>query len=184
MRSLFLILIVILSLPSAYGQNHRKYVRGGNRDYTKGSYDKSEIEYRRALDINPESDKAVFNLGDALYKLEKFEEADKEFKRYSDMKPEQETTAAADYNRANALLKAGKLEDSIESYKSSLLADPDNHQAKYNLAYAQDLLKKQQEQDQQNKDNQDQQNKDKGDQQDKQESERGGKGVTWPWARG
>lgn len=176
MRYLLIIIIFLSSLHGAYGQTHRKYVREGNREYSKGSYDKSEIEYRRALDINPESDKAIFNLGDALYKLEKFEEADKEFARYSEIRSEGEGAAASAYNSGNSLLKAGKLEESIESYKKSLLADPSNHQAKYNLAYAQDMLQKQKEQEQQNKDQQDQQDKkDNGEQkeQDKQDQQNG-----------
>jgi hypothetical protein len=59
---------------------------------------------------------------------------------------------------------ANKLQESIEAYKNSLKLKPENMEAKYNLAYAQDLLKKQQDQQkqqqQQNKDNKDQ-NKDK-----------------------
>jgi alpha-galactosidase/6-phospho-beta-glucosidase family protein len=54
------------------------------------------------------------------------------------------------------------LQESIEAYKNSLRLKPDNLEAKYNLAYAQDLLRKQQQeqqQQQQNKDNKDQ-NKD------------------------
>ena len=50
------------------------------------------------------------------------------------------------YNLGNSLLKANKLQESIDAYKSSLKLRPDNPEAKYNLAYAQDLLKKQQEQ--------------------------------------
>ena len=67
------------------------------------------------------------------------------------------------YNLGNSLLKANKLKESIDAYKNSLKLRPDNREAKYNLSYAQDLLKLQQEQQQkqqQNKDKQDQ-NKDK-----------------------
>jgi len=61
------------------------------------------------------------------------------------------------------LLMANKLEESIEAYKGSLKLDPDNMETKYNLAYAQDLLKQQEEQQQQQQQQKDQ-DKDKQDQ--------------------
>jgi Ca-activated chloride channel homolog len=56
------------------------------------------------------------------------------------------------------MLKANKLPESIDAYKNSLKLRPDNKEAKYNLSYAQDLLKRQQDQQkkQQEKDKQDQ----------------------------
>jgi hypothetical protein len=65
--------------------------------------------------------------------------------------------ASAYYNLGNSLLQANKVKESIDAYKNSLKLKPGNKEAKYNLAYAQDLLKLQQQQQQQNKDN----NKDK-----------------------
>jgi alpha-galactosidase/6-phospho-beta-glucosidase family protein len=69
------------------------------------------------------------------------------------------------------LLKANKLPECIDAYKNSLKLRPDNREAKYNLSYAQDLLKKQQEQQkkqQQDKDKKDQ-NKDKNKQDQKKD---------------
>ncbi len=77
------------------------------------------------------------------------------------------------------MLKSGKLKESIEAYKNSLRLNPGNMQAKYNLAWAQDRLKEQeqQQQQQQNQQNQDQnknqQNKDQNeDKQDKQDDQK------------
>ena len=61
------------------------------------------------------------------------------------------------YNMGNSLLMGGKLQESIEAYKNSLKLKPENMEAKYNLAYAQDLLKKQQEQQKQEQNKQDKQ---------------------------
>ncbi len=78
------------------------------------------------------------------------------------------------YNLGNSLLMANKVAESIDAYKASLKLDPDNMEAKYNLGYAQDLLKQQQQQqqqqnqDQNNKDNQD--NKDQTAEQDQQQN--------------
>ena len=71
----------------------------------------------------------------------------------------------------NSLLKANKLPESIEAYKNSLKLDPDRKEAKYNLSYAQDLLKKQKEQQkqQQQDKNKEDQNKDKNKQDQKKD---------------
>jgi hypothetical protein len=56
-------------------------------------------------------------------------------------------------------LNANKIQESIQAYKNSLKLNSGSKEAKYNLAYAQDLLKLQQQQ-QQQKDQQDKENKD------------------------
>lgn len=152
---------LILSDGSLYGQGERKFIRQGNREFEKQKYSESEISYRRAIDKNKGSADAVFNTGDALYKQAKYEDAGKQFIESHRMNEERDKKAASMYNLGNSLLKSGKLKESIEAYKNSLRLDPGNMQAKYNLAYAQDRLKEQEQQQQQQQDQQNQdQNKD------------------------
>jgi tetratricopeptide (TPR) repeat protein len=167
-----LILFIMLYFTgSLYAQADRKFIRQGNREFEKDKFSESEISYRRAIDKNKTSGDAVFNAGDALYKQKKYEDAGKQFIESHKMNEDKGKRSASMYNLGNSLLMANKLQESIDAYKNSLKLYPDNMEAKYNLAYAQDLLKKQEEQQkqqqqQQNKDNQDQK-KD----QDKKENE-------------
>lgn len=176
------ILIMILFFTSAvltFAQADKKYIREGNRTYEKGKFPESEILYRKALDKNKESADAIFNTGDALYKQKKYEEAGKQFDVNYSINEDKKKKSASLYNMGNSLLMANKLKESIDAYKSSLKLDPKNLETKYNLAYAQDLLQKQQQQQQQQqqkdqKDNKDKkqdnkQNKDQKDQKDKQD---------------
>jgi len=154
---------------SLSAQADRKFIRQGNREYEKEKYSESEISFRRAIDKNKSSSDAVFNSGDALYRQKKFEDAGKQFMESHRMNEDKDKKSTSMYNLGNSLLMADKLKESIEAYKNSLKLSPGNMEAKYNLAYAQDLLKKQeqqQQQQQQNKDNQDQ-NKDQQKQEDK-----------------
>lgn len=159
-----LILIFMLCFTgSLNAQADRKFIRQGNREYEKDKFSESEISYRRALDKNKTSGDAVFNAGDALYKQKKYEDAGKQFIESHKMIEEKDKRSASMYNLGNSLLMVNKLQESIEAYKNSLKLNPENMEAKYNLAYAQDMLKKQEEQQkqqqqqqQQNKDNQDQ----------------------------
>lgn len=152
--------LLICLFQSLNGQTDKKYIRQGNREYNKNGFSDSEISYRKAADKNSQSADAVFNIGDALYKQEKFEEAGKQFEENIVKNEDKSKKSAGYYNLGNSLLKANKVEESINAYKNSLKLKPDNTEAKYNLAYAQDLLKKQQEQQQKDKDKENKDNKD------------------------
>ena len=176
------LLICILLGVSANmnAQTDKKYIRKGNREYEKSKYSESEISYRKAIDNNKQSPDAGFNVGDALYKQNKFEEAGKQFTENVNQNEDKLKKSAGYYNLGNSLLKTNKFPESIDAYKSSLKLNPNNKEAKFNLSYAQDLLKRQQEQQkqQQDKDKQDQkkdknkqdQKKDQKDQKDQKDN--------------
>jgi tetratricopeptide (TPR) repeat protein len=162
---IWLAVMLFLLSASVNAQTDKKYIRKGNREYNKKNYPESEIQYRKASDKNKQSPDAVFNIGDALYRQKKYEDAGKEFLENTNQNEDAVKKAAVFYNMGNSLLQANKVQESIEAYKNSLKLDPGNTEAKYNLGYAQNLLKKQQQQQQQqSKNNQDKQNDKKQDQ--------------------
>lgn len=166
-------LCLLTLAPSLLGQEEREYIRKGNRLYKKGEFAGSEGMYRRAEEQSSSGNDAIFNLGDALYRQNRYSEASAEFSRAAKA-GETDSLKRADglYNLGNSLLKEQKFEESINAYMSSLKLNPANIQAKYNLAYAQDQLKKQQEQEQQQDQKKDQEKGDNKDQQqDKQDQE-------------
>jgi Ca-activated chloride channel homolog len=160
--TIMIICLISFDTFSVHGQAERKYIRQGNSKFSGGKYPESEIAYRKAIDKNKMSQDAVFNLGDALYKQKKYEDAGKVFLENAGGTLDKQKKANSYFNLGNSLLNNKKLEESIDSYKNSLRLDPGSREAKYNLAYAQDMLKHQQEQQKQNqnKDNKDQQKKD------------------------
>jgi len=170
-RSGLIALFFLISFSGpVWAQADRKFIRQGNRQYEKDKFPESEIYYRKALDKNKGSGDAVFNSGDALYKQKKYEDAGKQFTESHRMNEDRDKKSASLYNLGNSLLMANKIQESIEAYKNSLRLKPDNAEAKYNLAYAQDLLKEQQQQ-QQNEDNKDQEKKDDGNKNQDQEKD-------------
>jgi hypothetical protein len=114
-----------------------------------------------------------FNLADAIYKQKRFDEAAGKFGDLSEKMTTPEEKARALHNMGNSQLMNSKIDESIESYKKALRQNPTDLDTKYNLAYAQ-LLKKKKEEQQKNQDQNKDQNKDKDkqdqnkDQQDKQ----------------
>ncbi len=171
-------LCMLLVGVSLFGQEEREYIRKGNKLYKKSEYAGSEGMYRRAQAQEKQGGDAGFNLGDALYRQGRFGEAAGEFgKAAATTEGDSLKQAEGYYNLGNSLLKEQKFEESIGAYISSLKLNPDNIQAKYNLAWAQDQLKKQEEQQKQqdqNKDQEQQQDENKenkDDQQDKNDQQ-------------
>ena len=143
---------MILAMPDALAQKHpeRHLIRGGNRSYDAADYAQSEESYRRALEANPESVEAMFNLADALYKQEKYDEAARIMTDVAKSETlSSEERARVFHNLGNAMFAQNKLKEALEYYKESLRQDPRDYETKYNLAYVQELLK-QQEQNEQN----------------------------------
>ena len=166
-----LTVIVLLLSGQLLAQADKKYIRQGNREYYRDKYQDSEISYRKAIDDNRRSPDAVFNIGDALYKQNKYEEAARQFSENINMNDDIDKRAAGLYNLGNSLLQAKKIKESIDAYKGSLKLQPDNQEAKYNLAYAQDLLRQEQQQQQQQQNNDQDKNKENQDQKDEKEQQ-------------
>jgi Ca-activated chloride channel homolog len=152
---------LLLLVPLAMmGQQERKYIRKGNRLYEKEKYAGSETQYHRAEGIDKPVPDASFNVGDALYKQKKYSEASENYDEAISSYKDPLKQAEAYYNQGNSLLKDKKFKESIEAYINSLKITPDNMNAKYNLAYAQNQLKKQQDEQKKQQDQEKQKNKD------------------------
>ena len=66
---------LLLFSPLTFAQREASDVRKGNREYKNENFSEAEVDYRRALQTNKDSYEAHYNLGDALYRQEKYEDA-------------------------------------------------------------------------------------------------------------
>jgi len=144
-----LLWVLLIYTTSVFAQKENKHIRSGNDLYAEDNFKDAEVDYMKALEKNPESVKGQYNLGNALYKQENFEDANKLFASIAAREVDNETKANAYYNLGNSFVKAEKFPEAIESYKNALRLDPSDMDTKYNLQYAQNMLKQQQSQDQQ-----------------------------------
>ncbi len=172
----FLIICVLglLSLPVT-AQQEKKDIRDGNRHFKSEKYNESEVSYRKAVETEGNSVPGAFNLGDALYRQEKFEDAGEQFNKVINNNVDKNTKSQAFHNMGNSLLQAGQLDEAIEAYKNALRNTPNDMDTKYNLAYAQNLKKQEQEQqkqDQNQDQDQDQDQKDQDKKQDQKDQEK------------
>lgn len=174
-----ILLLFILAIPiMGMAQNEKSLVRKGNRDYKKGDFSEAELQYRKSIEKNNKTQEGKFNLGDALYKQGKYDEAAGTFQNLSNEKPDKDLKAKSFYNQGNALLKAEKYQESANAYKESLKINPNDEDARYNYVYALSKLRQQQQQQQQQdknkKDNKDK-NKDQQKNQDKKDDKKNDK---------
>lgn len=139
-----------LITAQASAQQERKFVRRGNRDFKKENFNDAEINYMRALEIDSASVAAKYNLSSALYKMERFDDALAiQNAIAADSTQNVVNTSDLQFNTGNTYFEKKDYAKAIEHYKRSLRSNPDDYEAKYNLAYAQ-LMQQQQEQQDQN----------------------------------
>ena len=161
------VLVFLLFSINVFAQREeRKLIDDGNTEYKTGKYNEAEILYRKSLEKNRESEIANFNLGDALYKQGKFEDAANIFNGIAGKTTDKDLKSKAYHNLGNSLLKTEKYQESVNAYKNSLKNNSQDDETRYNLAYA--MSKLQQQQQQQNQQNQDK----KDEKQDKQEQQK------------
>lgn len=166
MKIATLILLMLACALSVSAQQERKFIREGNGLFNGQDFEKAEVEYRKAIDKKALSFEGGFNLGDALYKQKKYEEALQQFSSMAKEEKDKERLGELYHNIGNTLLAMEKTEESIEAYKESLRNRPGSAETKYNLEYARNKQQQQQDQDKDKQDKQD--NKDNQDQKDQQ----------------
>ncbi|MBN4081695.1 tetratricopeptide repeat protein [bacterium AH-315-C07] len=166
------VLLLISGSVNLFGQTERSLNNEGNKLFKDGQYSDAEVNYRKVLEQNSESFHGSYNLGNALYKQQKYDEAGEKYTA-SMNKPELDSRSRANsyYNIANTMFGAEKYKESVEAYKNALKLNPGDMDSKHNLALAQKMLRQQQQQQQQNKDNQDQNNEENKENQEQQQQQ-------------
>ena len=160
MKQVVFTVILILNVSVLFAQDAKSLIHQGNELYEQKKFKEAELNYRKAVEKKNENLTGNFNLGDALYKQKKFDNAAKNFTDIASTATNSSVKARAYHNLGNSMLETKKYQESIDAYKKSLLNNPADDATRYNLAYAQEMLKKQQQQNKQNQqNNQNQQNK-------------------------
>jgi len=170
--------ILSLLLVASAGQvlvqqkTDRDYLRSGNKLYNDSLFIKAEVDYRKALEINPKSTDAMFNLGNALLMQQKAKEAMEQYESVSKIEKDKDKLAQIYHNMGVILQSSKQLPQCIEAYKESLRNNPKDDETRYNLALAQKQLKDQQQnQQQEQKEDKQDQNKDQQEQKDQQQQD-------------
>ncbi|MEQ1553599.1 MAG: VWA domain-containing protein [Ferruginibacter sp.] len=156
------VILLFFCMPT-FAQNVNGIIKKGNNAYLKNDFETAIKNYNEAVQTNKDNSIAQFNLGNALYKTDKKDEAVEAFERATLAVKTPSEKSNAQYNKAVVLQSNKKLDESIVAYKEALKNNPNNDDARYNLQ----LALKQQKQQEQNKKKEEKDNKKDKEQKDK-----------------
>jgi len=119
----------------------RRQVAEGNKHYAENKFDEANDKYRDAEVANPEAPIVHFNIGDALYKKRKYEEALQAYQKALQKSDNPQLQAQAYYNSGNTYFRLNKWPESLQAYQEALKLNPNDQDAKYNLEYVRAKIK-------------------------------------------
>lgn len=128
----------------------------GKSAYENGNWDEALTQFQEALIDDPENPVLHFNVGSALYRKEKFQEAFNAFQK-SAATEDIALQQSAYYNQGNALYRLSKYQEAVAAYKQALELNPDDVDAKHNLELVRARLKEMADKQQQEQQQQQQQ---------------------------
>jgi Ca-activated chloride channel family protein len=153
--------------------------RGGDRRRPSGPYEAYEAGiYDQALqgfvDLQverPDDLEVALNVGSAQYQMRDYAEADRTFSRAATAQ-DPSLREQALYNLGNSAYRQGRLQEAVELYKAALEIDPDDEDAKFNLEYVRDEIRRRHEEAQKRQQEQQQGQQQQEQQQDEQQQDR------------
>src|SRR5690606_32466299 len=161
MRVLLVVMVqLFFSLP-ILAQGGQKELVNGNKLYNARKYANAEQKYRQS--------QSAYNTGNAVYRQYQTGESVVHYQKALKSATTKKEKHRILHNLGNALMKQKNYQQAVEAYKNALRNNPYDDETRYNYALAKQMLKD----NQQNNDNQqdDQKNQDKQDQnQDKKEN--------------
>ena len=163
-----LLLCIGMSEVSAQQMKERGWVRKGNRQYKRENFDGSIESYQKALQYDPTSFEAKYDLASALYRAKRFDKAEKTLlSMVNDTTRTELERGEVAYNLGNTQFAQQKYKEALSSYRMAMRCNPNDEDAKFNYAFTKRMLQQQQQQQNQDKNQQNQEQQDKNQQQDK-----------------
>ena len=100
----------------------------------------ARVQLEKALQLNPDSSEARFQLASVLRSLGQKDQANEELKIFQQKKEEsvKEDVAGTKVNQANQYLVTGEVQKAIDLYRKALAEDPRNARTYYDYALALD----------------------------------------------
>ena len=121
-------------------------IQEGLNQYQEGLFPKAEKNFAEARSNRPDDRRLDYNLGSSYYKQGKYQEALQDYTQSASDDSYPQLKKNSLYNSGNALFKMGKLKEAEKTYKKVLTLDPSDMDAKFNLEFVREQLKKKEEQ--------------------------------------
>lgn len=123
---------VSLVFSTACGVSVAERNAAGNRQYRNEAYDDALRAYQAAMVAAPDRPEAYYNAASALVGMEQFSQAVAALEQAVRV-GDQQLIARAHYNLGNVYFLVGDFDRAAAAYRQTLLIDPDDDDARYNL---------------------------------------------------
>jgi Ca-activated chloride channel homolog len=150
-RLLLFALMSFAGLSDSRAESLPSKNRKGNQFYTQGRYADAEKKYLDAQVNNPGNSTILYNLGNALIRQKKYDQAIQALNQAIE-KGDKTTKENSWYNAGNALFDMEKFKDSADAFIQALKLNPADKDAKHNLELALMKLKEQKQEQESKKD--------------------------------
>jgi len=139
------LLISALSLimtDALYGESLYSKIEKGSALYKDERYDEAMKTFVDAQIESPEEPRLKYNVANSHYKMKSYEEAIKNYQDVAATAQDIELEEKSLYNIGNCMYRQGRLEEAVEYYKKALDLDPNDQDAKYNLEFVREEIKR------------------------------------------
>ncbi len=121
------------------------YIADANDLALADDFVEAEMEYRKALSVQPKQVVGAYNLGHQYYNKGDFEEA--LYRNQQALKNATTKTQkhSAFHNIGNILMQKKKCKEAVEAFKNALRNNPADNETRYNLGLAKECAKNEQE---------------------------------------
>lgn len=146
-------ILLLLSLPADIGRiaRNNRLIKEAENAFLNKNYPLAIEKYKLLIDsLQVNDDKVIMNLANAYFRNNDKENASEYYQRLLSS-DDAKIKAAANQQLGLLAYDKQELPQALDYFKKSLLADPENEDARYNYELVKKLNQQQQSQDQQNK---------------------------------
>ena len=147
-KTLFITIFVTVYyfFPSiSTGQSVKSKLHSGVIKYQQKNYKDAISLFQEAREEIPNDANLAYNLANSYYKSGNYIEALQNYNQTYTSSKSLELKQKAIYNIGNSFFRMGKLEKALQAYKKSLEINSNDMEAKFNLEFTREQIKKRQQ---------------------------------------
>ncbi|MBP5366020.1 MAG: tetratricopeptide repeat protein, partial [Bacteroidales bacterium] len=135
-----LVVCLIAVCSSVSAQKERRYIRESFTQYNDSDFVGAQESSARAMAENPNSFEAKYNYAGSLFQQQKVDEAQQLYEEMAATETDKARLAQLYHNIGDCQYLKQEFDKSVESFKKSLRADPQDDRTRYNLVAAKKML--------------------------------------------
>ena len=144
-RHIIFFVACVLWLSATSQNDARPLIEKGNSFYNKEDYRNAAVQYKHACQLDSLSFDAWYNFGNALCKMNKYILASDAYNNALKLTADRTLKANILHNVGNMECDQKHYEKAITLYKQELILNPKDEDTRYNLAFAQEEFRKEEE---------------------------------------